>query len=135
MTGQALKATGDLFEKNGKTRQVGDGDELYSEGSASIEVFFVQQGEITLTRGAGSAHQVVGQKPVGSLVGESAALDEGSRTVSAVAKGPATVLVLPAEVFRKALREDDTLCFEVAVALARTLRSTTESASSEQRIS
>jgi CRP-like cAMP-binding protein len=111
------------FEAVGDRRHFADGERLYDEDSDPDEVFLVRDGAVTLHRGgsAGTGDRI-GEKRPGELVGESAALDRLRHTVSAQALGRATVDVLSAERFRKLLQDDARACYEVAVALARTLR-------------
>ena len=111
------------FEAAGDRRHLADAERLYDEGSDPVEVFFIREGAVTLhRRGSAGAGDRIGEKRPGELVGESAALDRLPRTVSAQALGPATVDVLSAERFRELLQNDARACYEVAVALARTLR-------------
>ncbi|WP_433291630.1 Crp/Fnr family transcriptional regulator [Actinoplanes sp. CA-030573] len=81
------------FEAAGDRRRLGDGQELYGEGSAPGEVFLVRDGRLVLYRGGPDGGDVrVGGKRPGDLVGEAAALDDypgRSRPVQA-ARSPST---------------------------------------------
>ena len=111
-----------LFVKHGSERELSDGDVLYDEGSSPEEVHLVREGCIVLSAGGPGRRRHIADKRAGELVGESAALDRGPRTVSALAHGDAVVLTIRSTRFRRELQSDPALCYEFAVQLSRLLR-------------
>ncbi|WP_222271574.1 cyclic nucleotide-binding domain-containing protein [Modestobacter marinus] len=95
------------------------GECLHQAGSQPDLVFFVTSGRFILRNSTGDR---VADKTGGQLIGETAALDGGARTVTVEAEGVASVLALPAESFRRRLQEDARAAYEVAVFTARILR-------------
>ena len=58
----------------------------------------------------------------GSVIGELALLDGGTRTATVVAKGPVTTLTITGKQFRKLLQSEPSIAIAVAEELARRLR-------------
>ena len=108
--------------KGAQRQHYSAGQLLYQSGSEPDLVYYVVTGQFTLLRERGGKLHRVGEKPEGSLIGETAALDGGPRTVTVEASDEASVLVLPVEVFRQRLQDDAQACYEVAVSIAQVLR-------------
>lgn len=82
------------------------GKTLFAKGERGQEVYFVLDGEVSISldgRGDSPAIAVLGK---GSIFGEMAYLLSEPRTAWALAKTEATVLVLPPKLFDRLLRDD-----------------------------
>ncbi|RZU11346.1 cyclic nucleotide-binding protein [Kribbella rubisoli] len=115
-----------LFRTKGVQQRLESGELLYEQGSEPQTVYYISDGRLALHRaGEDGSSILIAEKLSGDIVGESSALDGGLRTVSASATQSSEIMGMPSEEFRQELLADAGLCFEVAVGLARVLRSAT----------
>jgi CRP-like cAMP-binding protein len=85
------------------TRHVAAGEVLYRAGDKADSGFVIQHGELNLRSGEhDSAHQSVVARP-GALLGEYALFADTTRTVTAIALTPVTLMRIPRSLFLKML--------------------------------
>jgi len=89
---------------------------LIQEGDVADALYVVLDGELEVTKRAGSSQIPIAQVGPGSLQGEIAALEGGRRLASVRAMGPAEVLRIPVETIRELLNAGP----DVALAVIRT---------------
>jgi len=99
------------------------GETLCREGDPGEEIFVVLEGEVEITRGAGSGEERLGREGAGAIIGEMAVLDPAPRaaTVRVGGRG-ARILRLAGASFRDALAADSSVADGVIRTLARRLR-------------
>ncbi len=101
-----------------RIRRFADGAPLVRVGQAAAALYVVLDGNVSVRR-PGSRALTLG---VGSIVGELALLDGGTRTATVVAQGDVVTLAIPASRFRTLLRSEPTIAIGIAEELARRLR-------------
>ncbi len=103
-----------------RIRRFTDGAPLVRVGQAAAALYVVLDGKVSVRR-PGSRALTLG---IGSIVGELALLDGGTRTATVVAQGDVVTLAIPASRFRTLLRSEPTIAIGIAEELARRLRGT-----------
>jgi len=99
---------------------------LIREGDVADALYVVLDGELEVTKSAGTSQIPLAQVGPGSLQGEIAALEGGRRLASVRAMGPAEVLRIPVETIRELLAAGPDVALSVirtAVARLRTMES------------
>ena len=97
---------------------------LIREGDVADALYVVLDGELEVTKSAGTSQIPLAQVGPGSLQGEIAALEGGRRLASVRAMGPAEVLRIPVETIRELLAAGPDVALSVirtAVARLRTI--------------
>jgi CRP/FNR family transcriptional regulator len=83
-----------------------DGESLFEEGEAALDIMFVMSGSIRLTCDMGDGPDiVVGYVKAGDILGEMAVIDPAPRSASARAAEPSVVLHVPSEAFNEFLAQ------------------------------
>jgi CRP/FNR family transcriptional regulator len=108
------------------SRQIGDvpsksfgpGDVIFREGDpANGEAFLVHEGKVEIRRHVGDEERVLRTLVKGDLLGELALFRDAPRSAGAIAAGPVTLLVIPANRLEAMVRTNPGL----ALALIRQL--------------
>lgn len=109
----------------GAHREHGTGAVIFMEGERATTAVVVLDGRVKLTRTALDGRQVLIElRGPGELVGELGVIDDAPRSATAVAAERLTVLVVPAEPFRRVLAERGSIALAVLSAVAVKLRET-----------
>jgi CRP-like cAMP-binding protein len=82
-----------------ENRYVHDGVSLFKEGESADAAYVVQEGSFDLTVGSGQPSTVY----VGALIGDLALITETTRSTTATAREPSTVIRIPRSLFLKML--------------------------------
>ena len=101
-----------------RIRRFPDGAPFIRANQPGETLFVLLDGEVWV-RQSGRPALVLG---AGSVIGELALLDGGTRTAAVVAKGPVTTLTITGKQFRKLLQSEPSIAIAVAQELARRLR-------------
>jgi signal transduction histidine kinase len=88
-------------KREGIIRALEPEETLYVEGQGSYDFFVVLMGEVRITKRLGSEDQVLAVHRPGEFTGEISLLTGGPAVATARAVGPASVLQVKAEVFRR----------------------------------
>jgi signal transduction histidine kinase len=88
-------------KREGVIRALDPGETLYVEGQPGYDFFVVLVGEVRITKRLGSEDQVLAVHRPGEFTGEISLLSGGPAIATARAVGPASVLQVKAEVFRR----------------------------------
>jgi CRP-like cAMP-binding protein len=86
-----------------ENRYVHDGVSLFKEGETADAAYVVQEGSFELTMPGSVQPSTVG---IGVLIGELALITETTRSTTATAREPSTVIRIPRSVFLKMLEAD-----------------------------
>ncbi len=97
---------------------VADGKVLTREGARGGEFFIVLDGTIRIERDGKELNRL----GKGDFLGEIALIDQGPRTATAVAEGPARVMVLTSSAFTSMLSQNPGVESKVLRTLARRVR-------------
>jgi CRP-like cAMP-binding protein len=97
---------------------VPDGYRLIREGDFAQEFFLIVEGNVRIEHGAGTINRM----GPGEFLGEIALIDHGRRTATAVADGPAKLLVITARGFLALLDDSPAIRVEIMKALAERVR-------------
>jgi CRP/FNR family transcriptional regulator, cyclic AMP receptor protein len=95
-----------------------DGKVLTREGARGGEFFLVLEGSIRIERGGTEINQL----GPGDFLGEIALIDQGPRTATATADGPARVMVLTASAFASMLGQNPGVESKILRVLASRVR-------------
>jgi CRP-like cAMP-binding protein len=99
---------GDLIDlaRAASMSELAEGEPLFKEGDAAVEIMFVMTGSIRLTCDMGKGPDiVVGYVESGDILGEMAVIDPAPRSASARAAEPSVVLHVPSKAFNEFLAE------------------------------
>ena len=109
--------------RSSRERSYAAGEGLCAEGERGNEIFFLLEGEVTVSRREGATERIIGRERAGGLIGEMAVLDPAPRSASVVAgTSGSSVLILDGEAFRHGLHADPAIADGVIRALAQRLR-------------
>lgn len=97
---------------------IADGKVLTREGARGGEFFLVLEGSIRIERGG----KEINRLGSGDFLGEIALIDQGPRTATAIADGPARVMVLTASAFASMLGQNPGVEAKILRVLARRVR-------------
>lgn len=97
---------------------VPDGYRLIREGEFAQEFFLIVEGNVRIERGQGTINRM----GPGDFLGEIALIDHGRRSATAVADGPAKLLVITRPGFLALLDDSPVIRLEVMKALAERVR-------------
>ena len=97
---------------------VSDGKVLTREGSSGGEFFIVVEGSIKVERGGAEINRL----GAGDFFGEIALIDQGPRTATAIADGPARLMVLTSAGFASMLGQNPGVETKILRVLARRVR-------------
>jgi CRP-like cAMP-binding protein len=101
---------------------VAPGEVLYEEGQAAKSACFVVEGELEATRSLpGGGKTVVGTIRPGSMLGEMALVEKGTRTATVRARRPSTVLTVSYHFFHAALNQMSVPAFKILRAVIHVL--------------
>lgn len=100
-----------------------DGEYLFREGEAGTEMFVIQEGEISVTKRAGSGELHLATLGRGDFIGEMALLETLPREASAQAVGSTRVLVISQGGLLMRIRRDPTFALELLHRLSGRVRS------------
>ncbi len=76
-------------------RSFGPGDVIFPEGSHREELYLIRDGSVVIRRQSDGEGQDIARFVAGEVFGEMDLLDTAPRSASAIAEGPATLLVFP----------------------------------------
>jgi signal transduction histidine kinase len=96
-------------KREGMVRALEPGETLYAEGQSGYDFFVVLTGEVRITKRLGSEEQVLAVHRPGAFTGEISLLTGGPASATARAVGPASVLQVKAEVFRRLVAQSTPL--------------------------
>lgn len=114
-----------LMGRSGSTdleRTFANGEIIFREGDESREMFIIREGEVVITRQAGSREVVLAKRARGEFIGEMALLESLPRIGTAKAVGTVRLVVLHSGSFLHKLRRDPAFAFEMMQALSRRFR-------------
>ncbi len=114
------------------TLKLNAGDVVFRAGDPSSAVYIIEHGEIAIRSGEGDAAIDVVHLHDGDLFGESGVLEGRTRSASAVALVPTTLLETEAGVFLHAFGVDNDRALSLLKLLCRRLRNTTRQATLAQ---
>jgi CRP-like cAMP-binding protein len=97
---------------------IADGKVLTREGARGGEFFLVLEGSIRIERGG----KEINRLGPGDFLGEIALIDQGPRTATATADGPARVMVLTSSAFASMLGQNAGVETKILRVLARRVR-------------
>jgi len=97
---------------------------LFEEGQAADCMYVIQQGEVEIRRRVGDTARVIAVLSPGEFFGEMAILNGRARSATAIARTPATLLLIEGRTFEAMLRARP----EIAMRLIKSLASRLESA-------
>jgi len=112
--GKGLEQIGTLADEV----DVPDGYTLMREGAFGEEFFLIVDGHVRIDRGG----QTLNTLGPGDYLGEIALIDKGRRTATAIAEGPAKLLVLSHQGFNSLLDQSPTIRLEIMSSLANRVR-------------
>ena len=83
------------------------GDEIFAAGSRVEELYLIEEGSVLIRKGDDGRQQDIARFIQGEVFGELDLLDTAPRSASAIAEGPATLLVFPSRglAFRDIIEE------------------------------
>ncbi len=110
-----------------QTRQFDDGDLIFAEGDDSREMYVVVQGEVTVSKRAGTGEISLAVLRKGDFVGEMSLLESLPRSATARAKGSTKLLAIQPGGFLLKIRRDPTFAFEMLQSLSKRIRLTNDS--------
>jgi signal transduction histidine kinase len=93
------------MRRRGTVEAVPDGGVLFSEGETRYDFFVVLDGRVRVTRMAAGEEQLLTVHEAGGIAGDISLLSGAPAIATARALGPATVLRIPAEEFRRMVGE------------------------------
>ena len=109
--------------RSSRERSYAAGETLCVEGERGNEIFFLLEGEVTVSRRESATEKIIGTERTGALIGEMAVLDPAPRSATVVAGASgSSVLILDGEAFRHGLHADPAIADGVIRALAQRLR-------------
>lgn len=107
-------------KREGRVRVLAPDEVLFSEGQRDSDIFIVLSGEVRTTQRSGDSEEPRSVHRRGEFVGELSLLSGGPAALTAHAVGPARVLQLGADVFRRMLAENTPLArFSLQAMVAR----------------
>lgn len=112
--GKSLEQIGTLADEV----DVPDGYTLMREGAFGEEFFLIVDGHVRIDRGG----QTLNTLGPGDYLGEIALIDKGRRTATAIAEGPAKLLVLSHQGFNSLLDQSPTIRLDIMSSLANRVR-------------
>jgi hypothetical protein len=104
------------------TKSIADGTELFREGDAGAEMFYVISGAIELRKGS----NIVKTARPGDYFGEMSLLLDATRTATAIARGDASVVTISRGNFDTIVRENPAIVSSLLQEMARRLKATTD---------
>lgn len=105
------------------------GTELFREGDAGAEMFYVVSGEIELRK----AGNLIKTARPGDYFGEMSLLLDAPRSATAAARGEARVVVIARANFETIVRENPAIVFALLQEMARRLKATTDALAASGR--
>lgn len=90
-----------FFESAGTAQSVGQGESLFTQDQKGDKVYFLLEGEVTLSRG----RKMIDIIKAGEIVGEMAVVSQQPRAATALARTPCRVIALDARQFRGAIQK------------------------------
>lgn len=107
-----------FFHANGKTKAVAAGSPLFAENAAGKSMYFLNNGEITLTRG-GKPLDVI---KAGEVLGEMSVLTGAPRSATATARSACEVIEMDAANFSSAIQKAPDFALMLLAILIKRLR-------------
>jgi CRP-like cAMP-binding protein len=108
----------------GVERRLRSGSDLFRAGDPCPEILVLLSGRVRLWRLTDDGHVLVlRQCGSGEVFGQMAVLDASSHSVSATAEEPCRLLAIPASRFRELLLRQPPVALQLAIELARRVRS------------
>lgn len=98
------------------------GDTIFDEGEIGKEAYYVEEGEVKITRHSGGVEIELGTAFSGDLIGEMALIDSKPRMASAVSVGSSRLIVIPHAAFERLKAEADPLILLVLNLMLKRLR-------------
>lgn len=114
------------IRSSGRILKLGDGEVVFNEGDAGDRMFIVLKGSVRIKKRGMHVETVVAEIGPGEMFGESAILEERTRSATAVAVGDTELASYDRAEFLSALRSDPELALSAMRAMAERLRITTE---------
>ncbi len=115
-----------MLERHLQRLALAEGETLFRAGEPGDRLYVLAQGSISVlsgARAAGQAAQRLATFMPGVIFGETAMLDGGGRTATAVAEQPSTVYVLTRAALDDIRRDDPALASQILLNLAGELSS------------
>jgi len=108
----------------GVERRVRSESDLFRTGDPCPEILVLLSGRVRLWRLTDDGHVLVLRRcGAGEVFGQMAALDDSSHSVHATADEPCRLLAIPARRFRELLQQRPAVALQLAIELARRVRS------------
>jgi CRP-like cAMP-binding protein len=122
LRGLSVRARGDLVARS-RLRRLEKGEKLFEQGDEGRDVYVVLTGAVSLFRLDGEENPIpIALRSAGEWIGELALLDGGTRSASAVADSPVSVLEIPRRVFEGLFASNARFGLELAAAIGQRLR-------------
>ncbi|MGQ4808658.1 hypothetical protein NKDENANG_02046 [Candidatus Entotheonellaceae bacterium PAL068K] len=99
-----------------------DGEEIFSEGDPSYDLYLIVSGKIDIVKQRGNTPQTIVTLSAGDFFGDMAIFEDRPRSAGAVAAAPGVLLVLSPERFRNIILQQPTISFEIFRELSARLR-------------
>ncbi len=107
---------------SGLGRTYADGEAVCRQGERGDAMFVVQEGWVRVLREDGGVETLVGRLGAGEIVGEMAVFDQGPRSATVRAAGPARVLTLDKRAFLRQIHDDPTLAWRILESMSLKIR-------------
>jgi CRP-like cAMP-binding protein len=112
-----------------KPRQLAPDEILFNQGDQGDELIIVEDGKVAIfvpVEGATGGGQPIRVFQAGEMLGEMALIDQMPRSLSARAEGPAKILMLHGDDFRRILSQNPKMALSVMAGLSDRIRYTTD---------
>jgi CRP-like cAMP-binding protein len=107
------------------------GEVIFKKGENPRAAYLIQAGSVKIVVGEGEEATVVETLAAGDLLGEMALVDAQTRSATAQAKQPTTVVVITAIEFAKRMEKSDPFMRSMVRMLTKRLRNMTEASSED----
>ena len=108
----------DIIER----RSIKDGETVFREGELGSTAFFVQSGDVEISRVNDGKDEVLAIIGTGGIFGEMALIDEKPRMATAKVKGGATIMIITKMMYESKLKNSDPFIRGLLRILVQTVR-------------
>lgn len=94
-----------MTEQSLETRAYKSGEIIFRQGDTGDDAFIVENGQVEIARGNGTAELVIATIEAGGLFGEMALIDDAPRMATARAMRATKCVIIPKRAFSKLMRD------------------------------